>query len=228
MTSSALPVAVVLSGSGVYDGSELTEAVSLIVALSQAGLDVAFFAPNRPQMHVINHAQGQVAEESRNILTESARIARGKIHALDELDVANYAAIVMPGGFGAVKNFTDFLTAGDKAQLADDIGQVLRQALQSKKPVVALCAAPLAVAIAARDVGLSNVQLTLGDCEYPDMVKAAASWGIPHVVTAVDQACVDHNNAIITAPAYMYGDATPAQVFTAAQQAVHALVKLLS
>lgn len=108
MTSSALPVAVVLSGSGVYDGSELTEAVSLIVALSQAGLDVAFFAPNRPQMHVINHAQGQVAEESRNILTESARIARGKIHALDELDVANYAAIVMPGGFGAVKNFTDF------------------------------------------------------------------------------------------------------------------------
>lgn len=75
---------------------------------------------------------------------------------------------------------------------------------------------------------LSNVQLTLGDCEYPDMVKAAASWGIPHVVTAVDQACIDHNNAIITAPAYMYGDATPAQVFTAAQQAVHALVKLLS
>lgn len=105
-------VAVVLSGAGVYDGTEITEAVATLVHLSGSGAAYKCFAPNIPQMHVVNHATGEVAEETRNVLVESARIARGQIQDLATLQVAEFDALVLPGGFGAAKNLSTFATEG--------------------------------------------------------------------------------------------------------------------
>ena len=40
----------------------------------------------------------------RNVLVESARIARGNISPLSTLSATSYDAVVFPGGFGAAKN----------------------------------------------------------------------------------------------------------------------------
>lgn len=221
-------VAVVLSGCGVYDGSEITEAVGVMVALSQVDYSVRFFAPDREQLHVINHSKGEVMTESRHILTESARIARGKIESLSALDVDQFDAIVFPGGFGAAKNLTTFVVDGAQAGLFEDVQRVVFAAIQAKKPIVALCAAPLVLGIAARELGIRGAQITLGDGqEYPDMNAALEHWGQTHVLKAVDQVCVDIEHRFVTVPAYMYGAANPAQVFSACQAAVAALTSLL-
>ena len=221
-------VAVVLSGCGVYDGSEITEAVGALVALAQADYSVRFFAPDRDQLHVVDHLKGAVATESRHILTESARIARGKIESLSALDMNQFDAIVFPGGFGAAKNLTTFVMDGAQAVLFEDVQKVVFAAIQAKKPIVALCAAPLVLGIAARALGIQGAQITLGDGkEYPDMNAALESWGQTHVLKAVDQACVDTEHRFVTVPAYMYGEANPAEVFSACQAAVAALTSLL-
>jgi len=102
-------VAVILSGCGVFDGAEIHEAVISLLALARQGASVQCFAPNVPQLHVINHLTGEVSEgESRNVLVEAARICRGQIRDVAELDAADFDALLVPGGFGAAKNLCDF------------------------------------------------------------------------------------------------------------------------
>ncbi|BAK77050.1 ThiJ/PfpI domain protein [Pseudogulbenkiania sp. NH8B] len=222
-------VAIVLSGCGVYDGSEITEAVGVVIALSQAGLPYAFYAPDRAQMHVVDHARGQESGETRNILSEAARIARGQIRPLAELDAAQHSAIVFPGGFGAAKNLTTFIKDGRDAVLYDDVAAAVRPFVWQHKPVVALCAAPLVQGLIARDEGLAGVNITFGSyAEGQAMADALTSWGQTHVETPVDQACIDLAHRFVSAPAYMYGEATPAEVFASCQAAVTALKSLLS
>ncbi|CUA84808.1 Enhancing lycopene biosynthesis protein 2 [Gulbenkiania indica] len=223
-----LPVALVLSGCGVYDGSEVSEAVGVIVALSQAGIPYTCYAPDRPQLHVINHAKASETDETRNILDEAARIARGNILPLAELDVSRHSAIVFPGGFGAAKNLTNFARAGSQAELADDVRAAVLPFIQAHKPVVALCAAPLVLGLAAREAGITGARITFGNpSEGKAMAEALVSWGQQHVETAVDAACVDEHHRFITAPAYMYGQATPAEVFASCQAAIRALGTML-
>lgn len=223
----SLPVAVVLSGCGVYDGSEITEAVGLLIALSQAGLSYRCYAPVRDQYHVVDHFKGAPADGARNILAESARIARGAIQPLSAFKAAEHSALAFPGGFGAAKNLTTFIDQGDKAQLYADVNSAVTDALNRKLPLLALCAAPLVLGIAARDAGLTGVRLTFGDCEGPAMNAALATWGQIHVVTPLQEACVDRTHRMISAPAYMYGNASPADVFASIQAAVKALVDML-
>ena len=225
---SSLPVAVVLSGCGVYDGTEITEAVGLLIALSQAGFGYRCYAPVREQYHVVDHFKGAPADGARNILTESARIARGAIQPLSAFKAAEHCALAFPGGFGAAKNLTTFIDQGDKAQLYADVNSAVTDAMARKLPLLALCAAPLVLGIAARDAGLSGVRLTFGDCEGPAMNAALAAWGQTHVVTPLEQACVDSKHRMISAPAYMYGDANPAEVFASIQAAVKALDEMLT
>lgn len=221
------PVAIVLSGCGVNDGAEITEAVGLVIALSQAGLPYAFFAPDRPQWHVIDHARGSISDEQRNILSEAARIARGKIQPLSALDEREHSALAFPGGFGAAKNLCNFARDGSNAVLAEDVKAAATAFFQAGKPLLALCAAPLVLGLLARDMGLTGVSITFGsETEGKVLADALRSWGQQHVVTAVDQACVDEARRFISAPAYMYDAATPAQVFASCQAAVAALQTL--
>jgi enhancing lycopene biosynthesis protein 2 len=222
------PVAIILSGCGVYDGSEITEAAGLVIALSQAGLPYRFYAPDRDQMHVVDHAAGGEADESRHILSEAARIARGDIQPLAALEVADHSAVAFPGGFGAAKNLCNFASAGEQARLYDDVAAITRAALAARKPMLALCAAPLVLALAAHDAGL-QATLTFGNPEEgAALAKAARAWGQHAVHAAVDEACVDAANLLVTVPAYMYGAASPAQVFAGCQAGVAALQRLLA
>ena len=222
------PVALVLSGCGVNDGVEITEAVGVLVALSEAGLSYQFYAPDRDQMHVIDHYTGKVTGETRNILHEAARIARGHIRSLDELDMLSHSALIFPGGFGAAKILTTFAVDGVNAHLYHDVKTAALACIAARKPLVALCASPLVQGLAAQAAGLRNVRITFGSyAEGGDLAEALVAWGQQHIETRVDEACVDAEHRFISAPAYMYDNATPAEVFASCRAAVAALKTLL-
>uniref|UniRef100_A0ABI7YWX1 ES1 protein homolog, mitochondrial n=1 Tax=Felis catus TaxID=9685 RepID=A0ABI7YWX1_FELCA len=129
-------VALVLSGCGVYDGTELHEASAVLVHLSRGGAEVQIFAPDVPQMHVIDHTKGQPSEsETRNVLTESARIARGKITDLARLSAADHDAAIFPGGFGAAKNLSTFAVDGKDCRVHKDVERVLKEFHEAGKPI---------------------------------------------------------------------------------------------
>lgn len=219
-------IAVVLSGCGFLDGAEITESVSTLIALSQAGYAVDVFAPDRPQMHVVDHAKGEATSESRRMLVEAARIARGKILPLAALQGDDYAAIVFPGGFGAAKNLCNFAVVGNDATLFDDVKAAILPFVLNKKPVVAICAAPLLLALAAREAGIAGARITVGAGGEP-LAEAITAWGQQHIALPVTEACVDETNRFVSAPAYMYDDASPAEIFASVQAAIRGLAALL-
>ncbi|WP_374349009.1 isoprenoid biosynthesis glyoxalase ElbB [Chitinimonas sp.] len=219
-------VAVLLSGCGYLDGAEITESVATLIALDQAGISYDCFAPNRSHMHVVDHLSIQPQADARNILAESARIARGRIADLTGLDAGRYDALLMPGGFGAAKNLCNFAEQGQQATLYADVEAAVLAFIQAKKPLVAICAAPLVLALAARTAGIAGARLTVGAGGEP-LSEAINAWGQQHIVTPLTEACVDPLNRFITAPAYMYGDAGPAQIFASVSAAIAALRGML-
>ncbi len=154
-------VALILSGCGVYDGAEIQEACAALLALHRAGAEVTACAPSGDQMHVINHLAGEpAAGESRNILMESARIVRGEIKPLADLDPVDFDCVVLPGGFGAAKNLCNFATEGDRCTVHPEVESFLREANNVGKPIGAMCIAPV---ILARVFGADlHPDLTIG------------------------------------------------------------------
>jgi enhancing lycopene biosynthesis protein 2 len=192
-------VAVILSGCGVFDGSEIHESVLTLLALDKAGAKAICTAPDIPQYHVINHlTQQPVPGETRNVLVESARIARGKITPLAQLDVASVDAVILPGGFGAAKNLCTFALAGKDFTVHEQVANVLRKAHQLGKPIGLVCIAP---AIAARLFGPEKVEFTIGT--DAGTAQALEASGAVHVNCNVFNAVVDRQRKIVTTPAYM-------------------------
>jgi enhancing lycopene biosynthesis protein 2 len=228
VTTPAYTAAVVLAGCGAMDGAEITEAVSLLVQLSQFGFQVRVFAPDRPHVHTINHLTRTVSGSPRQILEEAARIARGKISPLEELHADDFDVVAFAGGFGVAKNLCNFAFAGSDATLQPDVRRVLVDAQKSGKVLAALCIAPVLLALLAREISLKGVRLTLGNGGAREAVQAVEQWGATHVACSVRQACVDPTNRMVTAPAYMDDMATPADIFASAQALVSGIVQLLN
>lgn len=195
-------VGVVLSGSGVYDGSELHEAVITLLALDRAGVEAICMAPDMEQLHVVNHLTGEVAAgEKRNVLVESARIARGKIHNLKEVKAADIDGLIFPGGFGAAKNLCDFAVKGPDCAVHPEVSRLVREVVAAKKPLAAVCIAP---ALLARVLGkevLPGAKLTIGT--DPGTAGALNSMGACHVNCPVTEFVVDREHKLISSPAYM-------------------------
>jgi len=193
-------VGVLLSGCGVYDGAEIHESVLTLLFLDRAGVEYICMAPDVEQMHVIDHMTGKESAESRNVLTESARIARGDIRNLKEVSEADMDALIIPGGFGAAKNLSDFAVKGSQASVNPDVQRVLSEMVSAGKPVGAICIAP---ATLTRALGELNPSVTIGN----DVETAAAieTMGGKHQTCTVDMIHVDQNNRIVTTPAYMLG-----------------------
>ena len=192
-------VGVVLSGCGVYDGAEVHESVLTLLALDHAGAEAVCLAPDVPQKHVVNHLTGQpAAGESRNVLVEAARIARGKVRSLSGFDPAALDALVLPGGFGAAKNLCDFAFRGAECDVNPDVARVVRAVHAAGKPVGAVCIAPV---ILARLLGAEKPKLTIGT----DAGTAAAigKMGGEHVSCRGGGAVVDAERRLVTTPAYM-------------------------
>lgn len=215
-------VALILSGCGVYDGSEIHEACAALLALHRAGAQVTACAPSGPQMHVVNHLRGEPAPgENRNILEESARLVRGDIKPLDELDPIDFDAVVLPGGFGAAKNLCNFATEGDQCTVHPEVESFLREANSVGKPIGAMCIAPV---ILARIFGADlHPDLTIGsDPTTADMVE---NMGANHVPCIASETVVDPANLMVTTPAYMLaGDI--GEVFSGAVGFIEKLLRL--
>ncbi len=215
--------AVLLSGCGVNDGTEIHESVVTLLAIKRNGADYYCFAPDQPQFHVIDHFKGQPSEgEKRNILTESARIARGEIKPLAHYRPEDYDGLIIPGGFGAAKNLCTFAFDGAECKIDDGVKEAILKTHQAGKPVGALCIAPVVIAKALEDSGTS-VTLTVGNSA--DVAAALEKMGAKHQNCGVDQACVDSANKIVSCPAYMLaGDV--AEAASGIEELVKEMIKL--
>lgn len=191
-------VAVVLAGCGVYDGAEINEAVLTLLCLEQQGASYQCFAPDIAQMHVINHLTGEpVAGETRNVLVEAARIARGNVQDLATVEVADFDALLVPGGFGAAKNLCNFAVAGAEMVVQDDFLRVARAFHQAGKPVGLICIAPVMAAAICGE----GARCTIGN--DTDTAAAIAAMGGEHLACPVSEARVDTERKLVTTPAYM-------------------------
>ena len=190
-------VGVVLSGCGVYDGAEITESVLTLLALSRGGAQAICFAPDKVQSDVINHLTGEVMADSRNVLIEAARIARGDIHSLHMAKPEALDALIVPGGFGAAKNLSNFAAQGSQCEVDDDLKALAQQMHQQGKPLGFICIAP-ALLPKIFDFPL---RLTIGtDIDTAEVIE---EMGGEHVPCPVEDIVVDEDNKIVTTPAYM-------------------------
>jgi enhancing lycopene biosynthesis protein 2 len=217
-------VGVLLSGCGVYDGSEITETVLTLLFLDRLGATAVCIAPNIDQDHVVNHRTGKPEEGRRNVLDESARIARGKIQDLGKIRASDLDAVILPGGFGAAKNLSNFASAGSHAKVDPLVARLLREMHKARKPIAAWCIAPAVVAAALRD-DPAHPKLTIGSDEKT--ARALEEMGAKHVVCPVEEFRVDEEQRIVSTPAYMY-DATIGEVAEGIERAVKELVRLAS
>ncbi|MGI0119472.1 isoprenoid biosynthesis glyoxalase ElbB [Zooshikella sp. RANM57] len=191
-------VAVILSGCGVFDGAEIYESVLTLLHLDKANVHYQCFAPDIPQQHVINHLSGEVVEgETRQVLVEAARIARGDIKSLSALREGDFDALIFPGGFGAAKNLCSFATEGQAMQVQPEVLEVCQRFAKATKPVGLICIAPV---LAAKIYG-DKVKCTIGhDTATAEAINA---MGAQHVPCNVDDVVIDEQHKLVTTPAYM-------------------------
>lgn len=193
-------VGVVLSGCGVFDGSEIHEAVLTLYFLRREGARVLFMAPERDQLHVINHLTGEeMTDQKRNVLIESARIARGEIQDVRDVHEDQIDALIFPGGFGAAKNLCNFALKGEECSVDGDVERLVGEMRHAGKPIGSICIAP---ALLARILGEKDgAKLTIGTDK--DTAEKIESMGSTHIECPVDDFIVDEEKKIVTTPAYM-------------------------
>ena len=195
----AKKVGVILSGCGVYDGAEIHESVITMLALDRAGAEMVICAPDVEQMHVVNHHTGEVAQgESRNVRIEAARIARGSVADVADVNADDLDALILPGGFGAAKNLCNFAVAGADCEVNSDVATLVQRVHAQGKPVAAVCIAP---ALLAKVLGGEGPELTIGN--DAGTAGAMESLGAKHIECPVTEFVVDHERKLITSPAYM-------------------------
>jgi len=188
--------AVVLAGCGVYDGAEIHEAVLTLLAIKKQGAEYTIFAPDIDQHHVVNHTTGEEMPESRNVLIEAARIARGNIQDLKTYNVDDFDAIIFPGGFGVAKNLCDFAFNGADCDIKDDVAEAIQKTINQNKPVGALCISP---ALLAKVLG--DVKITIG--QDAGTIEQLEKLGAKHINTDHGEVITDERYKIFTTPCYM-------------------------
>lgn len=217
-------IGVILSGCGVYDGSEIYETVITLLAIDRAGAEAVCMAPDVPQMHVINHLLGEpAAGESRNVLVESARIVRGNIKDLATVQIADIDALILPGGFGAAKNLCDFAVQGADCTVNTEVARLIKEMHAAKKPIAAICIAPV---VLSRVLGNEEVahQLTIGNDE--DTAEALTKMGTNHIQCPVREFVIDQENKLISSPGYMLAG-NISEAAEGIEKAVQALIGLI-
>ena len=213
--------AVVLAGCGRKDGAEINEAISLLLSIEQHGCEYQCFAPNRPQTEVVDHlTEKQVKNEERNILVEAARIARGKILPIEQFKAEDYDALFFTGGYGVAKNLCDYAYKGVAMEVQPDVARAILEMHEAKKPIGAMCIAPVMLARLIPDV---CVTLGAEGTFDADNVRA---WGANHVQTENGDVCADNEKLVFTTPAYML-EASLKDVYDGAYNMVEAVLEYL-
>ena len=211
--------AVILSGCGVFDGAEIHEATLTLYAIIKNNAIYDIFAPDINQHHVINHITGEEIKETRNVLIESARIARGRISPLSKFNADNYDALIFPGGFGVAKNLSDFAFKGTNCHINDEAAAAIKSMVKQKKPVGALCISPVILAKV-----LGDIEITIGS--DPATAKAVEQMGAKHKNTTHTETVIDKKHKIVTTPCYML-DANIVQIAEGAENVVKEMLNLL-
>ena len=193
-------IGVLLSGCGVNDGAEIHESVITMLALDRAGVESVMMAPIIDELHVVNHYTGQEMDEFRNVLVESSRIARGNIKDMAEVTGNDIDALIIPGGFGVVKNLCDYAMAGSECSINPDVFRLVSEVHLLQKPIGAICIAP---AMMAKILGEQDesAEMTIGSDE--STANDIKTMGSTHVTCSVTEMVVDKEKKIITTPAYM-------------------------
>lgn len=199
-------VAVVISGCGHLDGAEIFETVFTLLELDKQQTEVKIFAPNIKQLQVINHLTQDKMPEERNVLVESARIARGQIQPLPELKVQNFDALILPGGFGAALNLSDLATNNENAKVLANLQEIIVQFYKATKPIGAICISPAILALALKEH--ANITITLGNKN--ELIQKLAAT---EQICLADNIVVDEKNKLVTTPAFML-NAPLAQIHT--------------
>lgn len=193
-------VGVILAGCGVYDGSEVTESVLTLLALEKAGAEPVCLAPDKEQLHVINHLTGEETAEKRNVLVESARIVRGNVEDVAGAYADDLDALVLPGGFGAAKNLSRFAVDGPDGEVDPGVRKLIEAVHAARKPIGFICITP---AIAAQVLGGEGVEVTIGTDEAT--ASAIETCGARHVNCTVEEIHEDPERRVVSTPAYMLG-----------------------
>lgn len=219
--SRPIRIAVILSGCGVLDGSEIHEAVMILLAVAKQNADYQCFAPDKPQKSVKNHHSGMVENTSRSILAESARIARGQIRPLGDYSPNDFSAVIFPGGFGAALNLCDFAVRGAKAQVDDGVASVINETYAQGKPIGALCIAPALLALV---LGKNNIKVTIGN--ETSTMAAILETGAKHENCKATEVCVDLEHKIVTCPCYMLAQSIT-EIEIGAKRTVEEIIKMV-
>ena len=223
-------IAVILSGSGVFDGSEIHESVFTLLSIVENGGTYQCFAPDIDQHHVLNHISGEELKEKRNVLVEAARIARGNILALDKYNASEYDGLVIPGGFGAAKNLTKWAFSGPDGEIDKSVKSAIIDTLQNKKPMVGLCMGPTVIAKAFEGSEI-HPHLTVGTTESKSPYDIAAisggmeKTGAVAEMKTIAEIMIDKDLKIVTAPCYMM-EADILQVRKNIEQAINAMFNM--
>lgn len=212
--------AIVLSGSGVFDGAEIHEATLSMLAIMKQGAQYQIFAPDIPQHHVINHITGEEMNESRNVLVESARIARGAIHNLKQYKAAEFDGLLFPGGFGAAKNLCDFAINGADCTVNEEVANAVKTTAEAGKPIGALCISPV---IMAKLFG--EGEMTIG--QDKGTAEAMEKMGVTHKETTHGDVVYDKKYNIFTTPCYML-DANILDIARGASNIVKAMMEKMN
>lgn len=193
-------IGVILSGCGYLDGAEIRESVITLLSIDSLGAEAICMAPNIDQMHVVNHITGEEMEGQRNVLIESARIARGEISEIKEVNPADLDGLILPGGYGVAKNLSDFATQGGACHVQPDVSSMMREMMSTGKPIGVICIAPAVMAKVAQETG-KKITLTIGN----DVVTASAleGMGVVHAEAGVEEIVIDKDHKIVSTPAYM-------------------------
>lgn len=215
-------VAVILSGCGHLDGAEIRESVLSLLALDKLGTEVFIYAQDNEQHHVVNHLKGEESSGSRNIIEEAGRIARGKIEPLDKLNVSNFDALVIPGGFGVAKNLSTFAIDGKDFKVSLKFEAIIKEFNESKKPIAAICIAPVVI---AKVLGNKGPTLTIGNSD--DVAGVIEELGGIHQNCAANEICIDKNLKVVTTPAYMFDDARISDINSGIESCISETLKLI-
>lgn len=225
-----MKIGLLLSGCGVYDGAEIQESLFSMLAIEEIGAEVVAISINENQHHVVNHLTGEEMPESRNMMVEAARIARGNVYDIDKLSVDTIDALVVPGGFGSAKNFTKWAFEGPNGTIHPSVQKLIEEVVTAKKPLVALCVSPVVVAKALEGTTI-HANLTIGTMEEASpydingFSQGLEKTGAQTTMKSIREINIDKENKIITAPCYMM-DASLLEVRKNIQQAIQAIKEL--
>jgi enhancing lycopene biosynthesis protein 2 len=226
-----MKIGVLLSGCGVYDGAEIQEAVFSLLAIEEAGAEAVCLSVNKNQHHVVNHLTGEEMTESRNMMVEAARIARGAVQDISNYDISQLDAVVIPGGFGSAKNFTSWAFDGTNGTVLPEIQEFIKKCISVKKPIAALCVSPVVLALALQNSDV-HPTMTLGTDQEKSpydihgFSSGLSQTGVHAEMKTIREISIDENLKIVSAPCYMM-DATVLEIRNNIQQAIQALIQLI-